>query len=67
MKRTVADAVAHIEARGPRRGAHFVCLPETYPGAVADAGHLRSDHRRWSRRQRGTVVHVIFGTNRADR
>lgn len=56
----VPDAVAHIE-RSAAEGAHFVCLPETYPGpwrmpaafdpipAMAEAAQKHG-------------VHVVFGT-----
>jgi predicted amidohydrolase len=56
----VADAVAHIE-RSAAEGAHFVCLPETYPGPwrmparfdpTAAMAQAAAKHG----------VHVVFGT-----
>jgi len=59
-ERNVADAVGYIE-RAAAAGAHFVCLPETYPGPwrmpatfdpTAAMVEAASRHR----------VHVVFGT-----
>src|SRR4051812_20437162 len=56
----VADAVAHIE-RAAAQGAHFVCLPETYPGPWRMPATFDPTSAMVEAAARHGV-HVIFGT-----
>ncbi len=56
----VADAVAHIE-RAAAQGAHFVCLPETYPGPWRMPATFDPTTAMVEAAARHGV-HVIFGT-----
>jgi predicted amidohydrolase len=56
----IADAVAHIE-RAAGQGAHFVCLPETYPGPWRMPATFDPTAAMVAAASR-FGVHVVFGT-----